>query len=113
MLNNEKLNEIVTAHNIVYEILFNDESLNDSDMNLYFEYVKRQITKKGSTFNSRLFVKAFIDSDFRKKYKIVAYETISRTRRKIHSEHPELKNSIEVEKERKENIDAYINYSKK
>lgn len=87
---------------------YNTDARND-DMKLYADYVYQNVKdmKLGEVWLQRI----FSDQRFRISCGIAPYESVSRIRRKIQKEHPELRATEEERKEKKRierNYKAYV-----
>lgn len=103
---NINLQSIQATHNIVYQVLTVDEDSRFDDAVLYFK-VCDIIAPNG--VGGLLFEDAIMN---RREYKLPSYATVSRCRRKIFEEHPELKPSEEEYKARILQEEAMKEYAK-
>ena len=106
-MNTKKLQQ---TSNIVKIILQNDKRTRDSDTRLYRQVVAYIGLKKGidvGTMSVTYFLDNLNEMGFPK------YETVSRARRKLQSENPELNGSDDVEEQRKINERVFKDYARR
>ena len=104
------LKKLCQATKVVKGILENDKRARNSDSHLYLQVLYQIGQIKGIDVNA-ISVTEFIKH--RDELGIPSYKTVCRTRRKLQSEHPELRGSKAVEKLRKEEEIAYKAYATK
>jgi hypothetical protein len=91
---------------IVEIILKEEPETRDDDMLLYYMYC----TKYGF-LGSGNFYKIFEDKEYRSTLGISVFETISRCRRKLQAENPNLKSSQETQYQRAEQEKRFEDYA--
>lgn len=95
----------------VEEILKYSENARADDMALYCYYVNAKT--EGLKLSFFYLQKVFVDRAFRIKHGIAPYETVSRARRKLQADNPELRPAVETIQARKESEKAYKEYFRK
>lgn len=92
-------------------ILKNSKAARCDDMVLYAAYVSNKLSK--NTFLQSMLYRVFIDPEFRINHGIATYGSVSRVRRKLQEEYPELKAPRAVIEEKKELEKNYRAYARK
>ena len=99
------MENLQTLKEDVYKILTKIPETRNADMILYYEYCIQNWVRDYDLW------KVFKDSEYRKQKKISVFESVSRARRKIQEEHPELRADENVEKLRKDREAEFIGFS--
>ena len=99
------MENLQTLKEDVYKILTKIPETRNSDMILYYDYCIQNCVRDYDLW------KLFKDSEYRKQKKISVFESVSRARRKIQEEHPELRADENVEKLRKDREAEFIGFS--
>lgn len=97
-----------TIEDDITTILKNSKAARCDDMVLYAAYVSNKLSE--NTFLHSMLYRVFIDPEFRISHGIATYGSVSRVRRKLQEEYPELKAPravIEQKKELEKNYRAY------
>ncbi len=97
-----KLSKLIRLDKIVEEILQEDELAREDDCYLIFKVVQRT--------NPELAGTAFANVMFNAKAKGISFESITRARRKVQHEHPELVHNETEEARQAEQIE-YMEYA--
>lgn len=92
-------------------ILKNSKAARCDDMVLYAAYVSNKLSENTSFLHSMLY-RVFIEPEFRISHGIATYGSVSRVRRKLQEEYPELKAPRAVIEEKKELEKNYRAYAK-
>ena len=100
-----KRKEIETTERIVKKILIKDKKARNSDNYLYIKVIK--YLNNGA--EERPFNEVMINL---KKMGLPCYETVSRTRRRIQAEHPELWSDATIKRYREEAEKDFEDYSR-
>lgn len=102
--------DLKNVSNIVKAILQEDERARNSDSRLYRQVIAYIGMNKGIDVGA-MSVTYYLDH--RKEMGFPAFETISRARRKVQAEHPELAGNDEVEAQRIINERVFKDYARR
>lgn len=94
----------------IQTILEYNEQARADDMTLYCDYVYRRIKDEGLGLG--WLVKVFSDRKYRASMGIHGYESVSRVRRKLQADNPELRASAEAIRVRKEHNKKVKEYAR-
>lgn len=100
------MENLQTLKEDVYKILTKIPETRNSDMILYYEYCIQNWVRDYDMW------KVFKDSEYRKQKRISVFESVSRARRKIQEENPELRADKAIENLRKDRKTEFISFSK-
>lgn len=95
----------------VKNILEYSETARADDMSLYLYYVGHKT--EGLNLKSDYLLKVFVDRPFRIMHGIATFGSVSRARRSLQANYPELRPSKETIRERKESEKRYKEFYKK
>ncbi len=98
------MNDLKTLEQEVERLLLNVPETRNNDMILYYEYCLSNWVREYDLY------KVFKDSGFRKSKGLSVFESVSRARRKIQAEHPELAPTKKVKEYKEELEEEYRNY---
>ena len=102
--------ELKQLKDIVIETLKQGETFRENDDELYFAVC----VKVNSRISDRLLTNMTVGEFFgnRKKYGLPTYESVSRCRRKVQEERPDLKPCKKIQEERTKREEEFYNWSK-
>ena len=100
-----KKDEIKNVHKLVVYLLVRYKKARNSDTFLYVKLMKR-LNPEASGLSFEYVMEHL------KELGLPCYETVSRTRRKVQAEHPELQGDERVRKFREEAEEDFIEYAK-
>ena len=80
----------IKVYNLVKDLLENSNKCRIDDMFLYKAYVVGCLYEFDIQSQDKIFVSAFSDKEIRLAYDIRTFESISRARRKVQQDYPEL-----------------------
>ena len=108
-----EIKEFIKLEDEIKQILIDYPATRNDDMLLYWRYCYNKLrTTKAFIFGWVDFEKLFENNETRKEYKIHPYETVSRCRRKIQAQCPELASERAIRKMKKELESDYKEYAR-
>lgn len=100
------MTDLNTIYDLVKDILGIDTRARDDDMYLYVQFCKQRDCKEA------LKMPFYVVMEHSSEFGMPSYESVSRARRKVQSDHPELRGSREITEIRSEYEQMYFDWAR-
>lgn len=107
-----EIKEFIKLEDEIKQILIDHPKTRNNDMLLYWTYCTNRFKANNEAMLGFYFEQLFMFQDELKKRKIKPYETVSRCRRKIQAQCPELASERAIRKMKKELESDYKEYAR-